>query len=112
MTDYGPSSLAGLPATERQNAAPGGAVSVTTTSTQILAANTRRVAAVLVNDGDDIIYLKLGTGPAVINSYLRINPQGGVFQIDRNFPWTGEVHGIVITTTSIVLVTEVEVSDK
>jgi hypothetical protein len=108
---YGPESISGIPASPLGNQPAAGAVSVTTTGDQILGSNPKRVAALIVNDGDDIVYLKLGSGPAVINSGLRINPQGGSFQIDRNFPWAGDVYGIVITTTSVVVVTEVSVQE-
>ena len=49
-----------------------------TSSTTVLAANTARVEAVIVNDSDTTIYLFLG-GTAVIGSGIRLNAQGGSY---------------------------------
>lgn len=74
------------------------------TSTQLLSPTGERIIAILTNDGVDTVYLKLGNPPAVVNSSLRILP-GQSFQIDKDFPWTGAVQGIVATTPSNVIIT-------
>lgn len=109
---YGPQSLIGQPSSARGQESTVGAVSVDTTSTQILSANPQRIAAVLVNDGVDVIYLKLGSSPALVNSGIRLNPAGGSIQIDQNFPYIGEIHGIVATTASVITITELSVTRK
>ena len=51
-------------------------VSVGSSSTTVLALNTSRVAAILVNDSDEVIYISL-SGTAVINEGIRLNAYGG-----------------------------------
>ena len=53
-----------------------GSITVGTASTQVLAANSSRVAAIIVNDSDQNIYLTYGT-PAVTSSGILLNPNGG-----------------------------------
>ncbi len=79
------------------------AVVAGTTSTQLIGPSGERIVVILVNDGTDTIYLKLGNPPAVINSSLRILPGQG-FQLDKDFPWTGAIQGIVATTPSNVVI--------
>src|SRR3990172_2510330 len=57
-------------------------VSVGTSSTAVLSANSSRRFAVIVNDSDTAIYLKLGTG-AALNSGIRLNASGGALSIDQ-----------------------------
>ncbi len=74
------------------------------TSTQLVGPSGERIVVILTNDGTDTVYLKLGNAPAVINSSLRMLP-GQSFQIDKDFPWVGAVHGICATTASNVVIT-------
>jgi len=57
-----------------------GYVDVTTTSAIILASNTKRKYALLVNDSDTIIYLGIGA-TAVVNRGIRLNSSGGSYEI-------------------------------
>jgi len=50
-------------------------VSVGATTTQVLAVNTARTFAALVNDSDEIIYLSL-SGTAIANKRIRLNVGG------------------------------------
>jgi len=56
-------------------------VSVGATSTPVLAANPNRKYARFINDSDTVIYLKIGT--AVLNEGLRLNANGGMFEMTR-----------------------------
>jgi len=65
--------------------APDG-VNVTTSSTEILAANASRKWAVIVNDSDTTMYLAIGQD-AEVNKGIRLNARGGVIVISR----TGDI---------------------
>lgn len=56
------------------------AVSVATTSTTALAANSSRRWALLVNDSDTVIYLAIGAA-ALKNSGIRLNANGGSYEM-------------------------------
>ena len=60
------------------------AVSVTTGSTEVLAANAARGLALLVNDSDTVIYCKLGVAAAV-NQGVRLNASGGSWELSAHF---------------------------
>jgi hypothetical protein len=56
------------------------AVAVGIATTEILPANVNRKYAIIINDSDTIIYL--GTGEAaVLNQGIRINPNGGSYEM-------------------------------
>jgi len=68
-------------------------VDVGVASTQILAANHNRKYAAIVNDSDTTIYLAIGAA-AVANQGIRLNANGGVYEIllaDLN---TAAINGI------------------
>jgi len=84
-------------------------VSVATTSTGILAANVNRRYGLFVNDSDAVIYLRLGTGSAVLNQGIRLNANGGSYEMASAYGnlHTGEVQAIHgLTGTKVLLVTE------
>ena len=62
-------------------AMPGDAVTVGTTTTELIAANELRVFASIVNDSDEAMYLAFGED-AVMNSGYRINASGGSYVIN------------------------------
>ena len=68
-------------------------VSVGAVSTLIRAANLRRAECDIVNDGDEPVYLARGAA-AVLNSGMRLNPQGGSYRIGTNNLWKGTIYGI------------------
>lgn len=55
-------------------------ISVAVTSTLALAANSARIAALVVNDSDTDIYLKRGAA-AVANQGIRLNAYGGAYEM-------------------------------
>jgi len=69
------------------------AVSVGSTSTTILAANANRKYAVIVNDSDTVIYLALGAA-ASVNSGIRLNANGGAYEINWTNLYKGAIYGI------------------
>lgn len=76
----------------RSTIATGSKVTVGSSSTTALAANENRNFAVFVNDSDETIYLGLGT--AVLNSGIRLNANGGAYEINLTNMYTGIVMGI------------------
>jgi len=58
------------------------AVTVTSTTTQALAANANRKYVLLVNDSDTAIYIKLGAA-AVANEGIRLNANGGSYEMSN-----------------------------
>uniref|UniRef100_A0A6M3XW87 Uncharacterized protein n=1 Tax=viral metagenome TaxID=1070528 RepID=A0A6M3XW87_9ZZZZ len=68
-------------------------VSVGVASTAVLAANANRVFAEFVNDSDNVIYLALGAA-AVMNRGIRLNANGGSFEIGLTNLYTGAVKAI------------------
>lgn len=67
-------------------------VSVSTSSTLLLAANDHRKMAYFSNNGGAIIYLRLGSA-ASSGVGIKLNP-GSVFFIGAENLWTGAVYGI------------------
>jgi hypothetical protein len=62
-------------------------------SSQILAANTNRKGVVIVNDSDSTIYLSIGTA-AEMNKGIRLNANGGSYEMDRLNLSTQAINGI------------------
>ncbi len=79
-----------------------GKVSVGSSSTQILAANTSRIAAIVVNDSDEDVYVNL-SGTAVMNEGVLLTANGGSL---REEAYTGEITGICTSGSKNVTVTE------
>lgn len=67
-------------------------VSVGSSNTQVLAANSSRKLLILVNDSDENIYIALGE-TAILNSGIRLNKKGGSLTLDDP-KYTGVVNAI------------------
>lgn len=78
-------------------------ISVGSSSTTILASNASRKEAIIVNDSNETIYLKFGSG-AALNSGVRLNANGGT--LVENV-YTGIITGISTSGSKNVTVTEV-----
>ena len=84
------------------------AVNVTTTTGAVLAANANRLYALLVNDSDTVIYIKLGAA-AVANQGIRLNADGGSYEMSAMLGnlYTGAINGIHAGTgNKVLLMTE------
>ena len=57
-------------------------VSIGTSSTQVLSANSSRKLLILVNDSDEPIYVSLGA-TATLNNGIRLNASGGALALDN-----------------------------
>ena len=71
------------------------AVNVTTGTGAVLASNANRLYALLVNDSDTTIYIKLGVA-AVANQGIRLNANGGNYEMSAMLGnlYTGAINGI------------------
>jgi len=73
--------------------AANGGVNVGVASTLILAANPDRLYAAIVNDSDTNIYLGIGAA-AVAHQGIRINAEGGSYEINSTNLYKGAIYGI------------------
>lgn len=80
-------------------------VSVDSSDTQVIVANASRKFAQFVNDSDEVIYLAL-SATAVMNEGIRLNANGGSFEINLMNLYTGEVSAICASGTKNLTVTE------
>lgn len=81
---------------------------VATASTTVLAANSGRRYALIVNDSDTTVYLKIGAA-AVANQGIRLNANGGSYEMGKAFGNLahGAIYGIHAgTSTKVVTVLE------
>jgi len=68
-------------------------VAVDTATTVVLAANPLRHDAVFVNDSNKPIYLARGND-AVLNQGIRLNAEGGSYEINRDNLFRGAINAI------------------
>lgn len=76
----------------RVSTMPSTVATVGTTSVQLLAA-TERAYAILVNDSDAKVFLGFGEA-AVYGSGVRLNANGGCFEVNWTNMWRGAINGI------------------
>ena len=76
-----------------ENSLTPNATNVTTASGEVMAANSARRYAIFTNDSDQVIYLSLG-GTAVINKGIRLNANGGSYEIKGENLFVGSVKAI------------------
>ena len=80
-------------------------VSIGSSDTTVLVRKSNRTFAVFVNDSDEDIYLSLST-LAVMNEGMRLNANGGSYDIDSTNLYTGEVSAICSSGSKNLAVTE------
>jgi len=88
------------------NMATSSRITVTTSSTDILASSTPRQYAAIVNDGSNVVYLNFNGATAVANSGLRLNANGGTFEITSENLYKGQITAIASGGSSVVTVVE------
>ena len=71
-------------------------------SIQLLAANSSRKKAVIVNDGSNTLYVKEGTAASVTSYAYKLSPEDSVIIDD----YTGIIHGIWDVATGSARITE------
>jgi hypothetical protein len=78
-------------------------VTVGNTSTLVLAADIKRSYLLLINDSDEVMYVSFGQ-PAVLNTGIRLNANGGQFEmVDTVFQQA--IYGICASGNKKILVT-------
>jgi hypothetical protein len=82
-------------------------ITAAVTTTVALAANANRKYALLVNDSNEVIYVKLGA-EAVLNQGIRLNASGGSFEMSNGLGnlTTGAINCISTSGAKILLATE------
>ena len=82
-------------------------VTVGATTTAALAANTSRIHALLINDSDEAVYIKLGAA-AVLNAGIRLNANGGSYEMSEAAGnlYTGAINAICASGSKKLLITE------
>lgn len=82
-------------------------VTVDTSSTAVLSANSARRYALFINDSDTTMYLNLG-GTAAANKGIRLNANGGNYEMTagRGNVYQGAITVICSATPKTLLVTE------
>lgn len=85
------------------------AVSVGSSSTAIVSANSERKYLLLINDSDETIYVKLGAA-AVANEGIRLAASGGSLELSvaNGNLYAGAINGICASGGKTLLVTEGE----
>ena len=78
-------------------------VTVTTSTTVILAANAARQYAVIVNSGSNPVFLGIGTA-AVADKGIYLAPSGGSFEINQDNLLINAINGIAVGGNSNVTV--------
>ncbi|MFE4569950.1 hypothetical protein [Paenibacillus chitinolyticus] len=83
------------------------AITVGSSSTAVNTGNSTRRYLLLVNDSDEVIYLNFG-GTAALNTGVRINPNGGSFEMTSVMGnvFQGAINAISASGNKVLLVTE------
>jgi len=68
-------------------------ITVGSTSTNVLTGNSARLLATFVNNSDEDIYISFG-GTAVQNAGIRLNANGGLYEIGQSNLYVGLVSAI------------------
>lgn len=79
--------------------------SIGTTAEEILPVNPQRSYALLMNDSDTAIYISLG-GTAVANQGIRINANGGAYEISAVNLYRGRISAICSVASKTLLTVE------
>lgn len=79
-------------------------VSVGNSSTELLPASSGRVYAIIVNDGAEPLYLSMNGSAAVAGAGVRLNEEGGSYEINELNRYVGIVNGITASGTINVTV--------
>jgi len=80
-------------------------LTLTTTAQKLLGTNPTRTYALFVNDSVETVYLGLGKD-AVANRGIRLNANGGSYEINLTNPFVGEIYGLVAANAGAVLIQE------
>lgn len=80
-------------------------VSVTTSTTNLLPASSGRQYVVFVNDGSNPVYLSLTGSAAVANAGIRLNADGGSYEMNSLNQTSAAINAIATGGTSNVTVT-------
>lgn len=80
-------------------------ISVGTSSVNILPASSSRVYAVFVNDSSNVIYLSFTSANAVSGQGIRLNANGGSYELNLSNDYIGNINAIAAGAGSNLTVT-------
>lgn len=80
-------------------------INLTATQQELLPSNPQRNYALLVNDSDSVAYISLGI-PAAANTGIRLNANGGSYEINAINLFKGAIYGLSTAATKKLMVTE------
>jgi len=80
-------------------------VAAAVSSTQLLAANSIRLAASFYNDSTADLYLKFGTAASATSKTVTV-PAGGIYELPGLPVYGGVIHGIWTSATGAADITE------
>ena len=80
-------------------------ITIGTSSVDALDASSGRVYAVLVNDSANPIYLSLNGAAAVVGQGIRLNANGGSYEINLSNQYIGQINAISGSSNSNLTVT-------
>lgn len=69
---------------------------------EVVAANPNRLDLKIVNDSDVVVYLARGN-PAVIGSGIRLNPNGGSYEMEESDFFLGAFNAICATDANLTI---------
>ena len=92
MTNLGPAGRTGTPSS----------VQITTSSTTIALADDSRRWMYITNDSANVVYISVGTRGDLYDG-IRLNANGGFFEISEKNSSTGTIYGISSATSSVSL---------
>lgn len=75
------------------------------TQEEVVPNNPERRYCLLVNDSDATAYISLGS-PAVANQGIRVNANGGSYEINLTNPFSGPIYAISTGVTKRMMITE------
>jgi len=75
------------------------------TQEEVLPHNPERKYALLVNDSVNTIWLSLGA-PAAANQGIRLNAQGGAYEINSTNLFKGRIYAVASAAASKIMITE------
>lgn len=75
---------------------------ITSSATQILVPNARRIGFVLQNTGNTIVFIGFNAGVTTSVFVKRVRPNGSFDINDHQGIWKGNIYGITASGTSVI----------
>ena len=100
------SNVLGAPNTGIFYSATNSKAAVTATWSTVLQGNSGRVYGAIVNDGANTVYLNLGPTTSTAGYGIRLNANGGSFEINQSNLYLGAITAVTVSGTSTLSIVE------